>query len=345
MLVDDSASATVRQLGDALTELEVHGHFFGRCSLTLVLHGTDPRALQHQTAEAMKAMAVHDGSLFEETYNLLNAWLSIVPGNGAHNLRRLALLETNLADLSFLFTLDHGDAVSPHLGQRSPGRLRDAAPDAVRLQPARAGRRSHAGARRDRQRQELPPELPDHARAEVRRRSRSSSTSATAIGSWRRCSAGATWSSASGSTASRSIRSRSSRRRRTCTSCTRSSVCCSRATTAIASATSRIGRCTKPSRTSTCSTARSVGSSRWPICCRARWRAVCTSGSSGGRYAGLFDNVDDTLTVERLQVFDFEAMRAYPLLLEPLLFYVLHRVVARIQDPAEAVGAQGVRDG
>jgi type IV secretion system protein VirB4 len=29
-------------------------------------------------------------------------------------------------------------------------------------------------------------------------------------------------------------------------------------------------------------------------------------------------------------------MRAYPVLLEPLLFYVLHRVVARIQDPAEA---------
>ena len=30
MLVDDSAGAMVRQLGDALTELEVHGHFFGR---------------------------------------------------------------------------------------------------------------------------------------------------------------------------------------------------------------------------------------------------------------------------------------------------------------------------
>src|SRR3954468_19958298 len=119
MLVDDSASTTVRQLGDALTELEVHGHFFGRCSLALVLHGTNARALEHQTAEAMKAMAVHDGSLFEETYNLLNAWLSIVPGNGAYNLRRLALLETNVADLSFLFTLDHGDAVSPNLGKEA----------------------------------------------------------------------------------------------------------------------------------------------------------------------------------------------------------------------------------
>jgi type IV secretion system protein VirB4 len=63
----------------------------------------------------MKTIAVHDGSLFEETYNLLNAWLAIVPGNGAHNLRRLAILETNLADLSFLFTLDQGERVSPHL--------------------------------------------------------------------------------------------------------------------------------------------------------------------------------------------------------------------------------------
>ena len=29
-------------------------------------------------------------------------------------------------------------------------------------------------------------------------------------------------------------------------------------------------------------------------------------------------------------------MRAYPVLLEPLLFYVLHRVIDAIQDPAEA---------
>ena len=50
----------------------------------------------------------------------------------------------------------------------------------------------------------------------------------------------------------------------------------------------------------------------------------------GGRYADLFDHVDDTLTFERLQVFDFEAMRAYPALIEPLLFYVLHRVNERV---------------
>ena len=36
----------------------------------------------------------------------------------------------------------------------------------------------------------------------------------------------------------------------------------------------------------------------------------------GGRYAELFDNVEDTLTFERLQVFDFDAMRAYPSLID-----------------------------
>ena len=55
----------------------------------------------------------------------------------------------------------------------------------------------------------------------------------------------------------------------------------------------------------------------------------------GGRYAGVFDNPTDTLSLERLQVFDFEAMRAYPAVLEPLLFYVLHRVSTTVQSSEE----------
>jgi type IV secretion system protein TrbE len=115
MLVDDSAGATVHQLGDALTEIEVQGHFFGMCSLTVVLHGDDRRAIQSAAAEVRKVLAAHDGRMFEESYNLLNAWLSVLPGNGGFNLRRLALLETNAADLSFLFSQDVGTPRSSHL--------------------------------------------------------------------------------------------------------------------------------------------------------------------------------------------------------------------------------------
>ena len=114
MLVDDSASATVRQLGDALTEVEVNGHFFGTCSLTVVLHGSDPRALHAQAAEAMKVLAAHDGSMFRGDLQPAERLAQHrARATRAHNLRRLALLETNLADLSFLFTLDRGRAGQP----------------------------------------------------------------------------------------------------------------------------------------------------------------------------------------------------------------------------------------
>ena len=44
-----------------------------------------------------KVLAAHDGACFEETCNLLDAWLSVMPGNGADSLRRLDLLEIHAA--------------------------------------------------------------------------------------------------------------------------------------------------------------------------------------------------------------------------------------------------------
>lgn len=119
MLVDESAGAVVRQLGEALTDLDVHGHFFGECSLTLVIPGEDAGAVRRTAGQALKIMGTHDGAFMEERYNLLNAWLAVLPGNSAHNLRRLALLETHCADLSFLFTLDEGQPTCPHLAREA----------------------------------------------------------------------------------------------------------------------------------------------------------------------------------------------------------------------------------
>ena len=57
-----------------------------------------------------------DGNLFVETYNQLNAYFATVPGNYALNLRKLYLLNTNYADLSFLFTILPGEKTNAHLG-------------------------------------------------------------------------------------------------------------------------------------------------------------------------------------------------------------------------------------
>jgi type IV secretion system protein VirB4 len=58
--------------------------------------------------------------------------------------------------------------------------------------------------------------------------------------------------------------------------------------------------------------------------------------TNGGQYGYLFDNVVDTLSFARFQTFNFhdwgdEAQEV----LEPLLFYVLHRATDEIADPAK----------
>jgi type IV secretion system protein VirB4 len=52
-----------------------------------------------------------------------------------------------------------------------------------------------------------------------------------------------------------------------------------------------------------------------------------------GQYGFLFDNPDDTLTFSRFQAFNFTGWGDAPELLEPLLFYVLHRASQEICDP------------
>lgn len=116
MLVDDSAAATVAQLGQALTEMEVGGHYFGEFSLTLVLFDRDPEQVRRGVNGALKVMSLHDGALYEESYNALNAWLATVPGSAAYNVRRLPILDMHYADLSFLSTLDSGEVHSPVTG-------------------------------------------------------------------------------------------------------------------------------------------------------------------------------------------------------------------------------------
>ena len=115
MLIDDGAAGLVTELGACLAEIEINGNYFGKYSLTIVLYDQDRTKLRRSIAECFKFFSTHDAVLVEERYNLLNAFLSIIPGNRAFNLRRLWLLNTNYADLSFLFTLHTGETHNDHL--------------------------------------------------------------------------------------------------------------------------------------------------------------------------------------------------------------------------------------
>ncbi|HYL98182.1 MAG TPA: DUF87 domain-containing protein [Blastocatellia bacterium] len=116
-LVDESKEAQVHDLGEALKELEIKGNYFGHFSLTVVIYHTDLSKVERACAEFYKAFSLHDAQVYEERYNLFNAYLATVPGNYAFNLRSMLILNTNYADYSFIFTLQSGHKVNPHLGQ------------------------------------------------------------------------------------------------------------------------------------------------------------------------------------------------------------------------------------
>ena len=104
VLVDESKQADIENLGDCLRALG-NGQSLGDFSLTIVLYGRSKAQLEQLGAEFTGLFTNADGNLFAETYNQLNAYFATVPGNYALNLRKLYLLNTNYADLSFLFTI------------------------------------------------------------------------------------------------------------------------------------------------------------------------------------------------------------------------------------------------
>jgi type IV secretory pathway VirB4 component len=114
-LVDDSKEAAVAELGSALTALGMEGKNFGEFTLSVVIYDEDRMKLEHAVAEFQKLFTQHDGLLYEERYNLLNAFFATVPGNKQFNLRKQWALNSNYADLSFLFTVDSGSTWNPHL--------------------------------------------------------------------------------------------------------------------------------------------------------------------------------------------------------------------------------------
>ena len=113
-LIDESQQDDIDDLGKCM-KLIGNGHTMGEFSFTVVLHGHDLAVLTRDAGEFMSLFTENDGVLFAETYNQLNAFFATVPGNYAHNLRKLYLLDSNYADLSFLFTIHEGEKRNAHL--------------------------------------------------------------------------------------------------------------------------------------------------------------------------------------------------------------------------------------
>ena len=115
ILIDEGKQADIEALGDCLRAL-ADGQVLGDMSLTIVLYDKDRATVEHEVSDFAGIFTNQDGLLFSETYNQLNALFAVVPGNYVQNLRKMYLLLSNYADLSFFFTVLQGEKRNPHLG-------------------------------------------------------------------------------------------------------------------------------------------------------------------------------------------------------------------------------------
>jgi type IV secretion system protein VirB4 len=114
VLIDESKQADIENLGECLRALG-DGQTLGDFSLTIVLYSNDLPTINQEMGEFIGVFTNADGALFTETYNQLNALFATVPGNYAQNFRKMYLLNANYADLSFLFTIHPGETTNQHL--------------------------------------------------------------------------------------------------------------------------------------------------------------------------------------------------------------------------------------
>ncbi len=114
-LEDRAAQAEAAQLGEALRELEVDGMPFGEHSLSVALRASDEARIAAARPELLRIAAAADARFHRETYNGLNAWFAMSPGNHGRQLRRNYLSAAAAADLAPLWAVAEGEPRDAHL--------------------------------------------------------------------------------------------------------------------------------------------------------------------------------------------------------------------------------------
>ncbi len=334
MLIDDAAVAHVADLGQSLRDMEIHGHYFGQFSLTVILYGLNPQKVERAAAECFKVFSTHDAALIEERYNLLNGWLAAIPGNDFYNLRRFWLMNTNYADLAFLFTHRAGEPWNRHLDREYLAILETnhGTPYFVNLHAGDIAHSLILGATGSGKSFFLNFLLTHLQKYDP-------FTCIFDLGG----SYEATTQMFGGSYLKVGIEKRGFTINPFSLAPTQENlhflfsfvkVLIEANGFAMDSASERdlfeaVGNLYEAPEE--IRRLRSLtGMVRRPLAEQLhKWTA-------DGQYGELFDNVEDNLTFARFQAFDFGGMDKYPQVLEPLLFYILHRANAAIHDAAEA---------
>jgi type IV secretion system protein VirB4 len=120
IVIDESAKADVEDLAATIRRVKTDGDPMGRFSFTAIVFGKDADSVESVSAEAIKVIGNHEGSLVRETAFALQAWCSIIPGTSPKWKDRFRQREnlfplSQYVDLSFVYGHKRGSRISAHL--------------------------------------------------------------------------------------------------------------------------------------------------------------------------------------------------------------------------------------
>lgn len=116
---DASCLENIEELKKNIVRLNNEGDYLGQFSLTMILHSVDDVKLQGSVADAQKIIGNQEGSLIRETYNALNAYRAAIPGGNSYNFRQMWMHGHNYVDMALAYAPFTGDAMNRHLNAPS----------------------------------------------------------------------------------------------------------------------------------------------------------------------------------------------------------------------------------
>lgn len=323
MQKDESATAMEWQLGELITDIETNGTQVGEFALTVILTGTTLDQVCASCHLAQKAMMQTGAVLYEERHNALSAWFAALPGGYKHQRRAIYLTNHNYADLSMIFTPDTGEVTNPYTAGvcLAVMRTRQGTPYFANLNYEDVG---HAlisgmiGAGKS--------YLCSYLLARACERYNPRVVIFDIGGSYRKLTAdrGGSYMEVGGADMPSinpfSLPDTPDNRQ----------FWFSFVKVLIESSGFRMLECDEVDlweviggNTSLLDVVSRLKASLQPML--FRW-------CRGGQYGDLFDNESDTLTCARFQAFDFAALDRYPQIIEPMLFYILHRASEGVRE-------------
>jgi type IV secretion/conjugal transfer VirB4 family ATPase len=118
VLLDRSKESVIDVLDKAKQEILIKENFFGRMSYIIELFHESEIELRRAVARIIEVMGTYDAKVIEERYGMMKAWASMIPGNYAYELRPFTALNLTHADLApALFSPKQGNPVNEHLKQ------------------------------------------------------------------------------------------------------------------------------------------------------------------------------------------------------------------------------------